>query len=176
MTLKGYFLCPKFKKKEYFKMRWFSEITSTNELRLEYKRLLMKHHPDNGGKVSDMQEINVEYDALFACIKAKREVDGHSSTHNENEENKAFKEVLNNIISYHMKIEVIGSWIWCFDCYAYKDRLKEIGFKFGAKKKAWCWHYGDYHRHHKTEISLDDIRAKYGSQKVTNEAKQHALN
>lgn len=156
-------------------MRWFSEATSINELRLEYKRLLMKHHPDNGGKVSDMQEINVEYDALFDRLKAERDARGQSSTHDENKENRAFKEVLNLIISYHMEVEIIGSWIWCFDCYAYKDRLKEIGFKFGAKKKAWCWHYGDYHRHHKAEISLDDIRTKYGSQKINNETKQYTL-
>ncbi len=156
-------------------MKWFNEVTNIDELRVQYKRLLMKYHPDNGGKVSDMQEINAEYDALFVRLKAKRENDGHSSKHDENEENMAFKEVLNTIIGYHMEIEIIGSWIWCFNCYAYKDRLKEIGFKFSPKKKAWCWHYGDYHKHHKEEISLDDIRVKYGSQKVTNETKQHAL-
>lgn len=156
-------------------MKWFSKVTSIDELRVEYKRLLMKHHPDNGGEVSDMQKVNAEYDALFARFKEEREVSGQSSTQGVNEENEAFKEVLNTIISYHMEIEIIGSWIWCFNCYAYKDRLKEIGFKFGPKKKAWCWHYGNYHRHHKAEISLDDIRAKYGSQKVTNETKQRVL-
>lgn len=156
-------------------MKWFNEVTSINELRVHYKRLLMKYHPDNGGEVSDMQEINAEYDVLFACLKAENEVRGKSFTHDEYEENRAFKEVLNSIISYQMKIEIIGRWIWCFDCYAYKAKLKEIGFKFGPKKKAWCWHYGYYHRHHKAEISLDDIRAKYGSQKITNETKQHSL-
>lgn len=156
-------------------MKWFNEVTSINELRVHYKRLLMKYHPDNGGEVSDMQEINAEYDVLFACLKVENEVRGESFTHDENEENRAFKEVLNSIISYQMEVEIIGSWIWCFDCYAYKAKLKEIGFKFGPKKKAWCWHYGNYRRHHKAEISLDDIRAKYGSQKVTNETKQHSL-
>lgn len=156
-------------------MKWFNEVTSINELRVHYKRLLMKYHPDNGGEVSDMQEINAEYDVLFACLKVENEVRGESFTYDENEENKAFKEVLNTIIRYHMEIEIIGSWIWCFNCYTYKDRLKEIGFKFSPKKKAWCWHYGDYRRHYKGEISLDDIRTKYGSQKVGNETRQHVL-
>lgn len=156
-------------------MDWFNGVTSINELRVQYKRLLMKYHPDNGGDVSDMQEINAEYDSLFNHLKVEIELDNKSSTINKNEVNRAFKEVLNKIISYHIEIEIIGSWIWCFDCYDYKDQLKEIGFKFGAKKKVWCWHYGNYRRHNSTEINLSDIRAKCGSQKVTPESKQHAL-
>lgn len=42
-------------------MKWFQEVNSMDELRGQYKKLLLKHHPDNGGKVSDMQEINAEY-------------------------------------------------------------------------------------------------------------------
>ena len=156
-------------------MKWFNQVTTIDDLRVQYKRLLMKHHPDNGGKVSDMQEINAEYDALFDRLKTRNDSDGKSYPYGRNEENNAFREVLNTIISYHMEIEIIGSWIWCFDCYAYKDKLKELGFKFGPKKKARCWHYGDYQRHYKAEISLSDIRAKYGSQKVSTETKQHAL-
>jgi len=58
----------------------------------------------------------------------------------------------------------------------YKDRLKELGFKFAPKKKAWTWHYGEFSRYHKGEIPIDDIRAKYGSQKVTRQSKQYSLN
>lgn len=36
-----------------------------DELRAQFKKLLLKYHPDNGGKVSDMQEINAEYDLLY---------------------------------------------------------------------------------------------------------------
>ena len=156
-------------------MNWFNEVTSINELRVEYKRLLIKYHPDNGGDVSDIQEINATYDSLFDHLKAQSDLDNKSSTNDQNGANKEFKEVLNKIISYHIEIEIIGSWIWCFHCYDYKDQLKEIGFKFGSKKKAWCWHYGNYNRHYNTEVNLSDIRAKYGSQKVTPESKQHAL-
>lgn len=82
-------------------MKWFSKVTSIDDLRAEYKRLLMKHHPDNGGEVSDMQKINAEYDALFSRFKEEKEVSGQSSNQ-ENEENEAIKEVLNTIISYHI--------------------------------------------------------------------------
>lgn len=51
-------------------MKWFdkSKLHTVAELRTEYRRLLVKHHPDNGGKVSDMQEINSEYDTLYSIL------------------------------------------------------------------------------------------------------------
>lgn len=79
------------------------------------------------------------------------------------------------IIGYNITIEIIGSWIWCFDCYQYKDQLKTLGFTWCSKKKAWVWHNGQYRRHHKREIPLNDIRTKYGSQTVKNQSYQYSL-
>lgn len=90
-----------------------------------------------------------------------------TDTYDQDAENQASKEILNQIIGNKMEIELIGRWIWCFNCFANKDRLKELRYKFAPKKKAWTWHYGEYSRFHKGETSIDDIRAKYGSQKVT---------
>ena len=78
-------------------MKWFdkSKLHTVAELRAEYKRLLIKHHSDNGGRVSDMQEINAEYDALYAILKEKESAD---DTHTNYEENERFKAVLSEII------------------------------------------------------------------------------
>ena len=43
------------------------------------------------------------------------------------------------------------------------------------KEKAWTWHYGEYKRHHKKEISIDDIRAKYGTETVRGKVKQNTI-
>ena len=51
-------------------MKWFKGIKTIEELRKMYRELLKEHHPDNGGNVSDMQEINSEYDVLFKRISA----------------------------------------------------------------------------------------------------------
>lgn len=92
-----------------------------------------------------------------------------------NEENEQFKAILNEIIGFNMTVEIIGSWLWCFDCYQYKDQLKALGFTWCSKKKAWVWHDGEYRRHHKKEIPLNDIRAKYGSQTVKKQSYQYSL-
>lgn len=157
-------------------MKWFTAVSSVEELRSQYKALALKNHPDVGGSVKAMQEINAEYDTLFARLKEERKESEESHTYDKNEEDKVFRAVLNQIISYNMTIEIIGSWIWCFDSYSCKDKLKKLGFKYAPKKKAWCWHFGDYIRYHKSEVSLDEIRSKYGSQKVKSQSKQYSLN
>lgn len=155
--------------------KWFAGVTTIEELRKRYRELLKQFHPDNGGDEETMKAINIEYDKLFDVLNKESKSDDQTDTYDQDAENQAFKEILNQIIGYKMEIELIGRWIWCFNCFAYKDRLKELGFKFAPKKKAWTWHYGEYSRYHKGEIPIDDIRAKYGSQKVTHQSKQYSL-
>ena len=45
--------------------KYFENINTLEELRKQYKELLKLHHPDNGGNLEIMQEINTEYDRLF---------------------------------------------------------------------------------------------------------------
>ncbi|MCM1218797.1 MAG: molecular chaperone DnaJ [Lachnospiraceae bacterium] len=54
-------------------MKNFKNIKSFEDLKAQYKGLLKINHPDNGGDVAKMQEINVEYDALFKIWKNRHE-------------------------------------------------------------------------------------------------------
>lgn len=145
-------------------MKWFQGVNTIEALRKQYRTLLKKYHPDNeGGSQEVTQEINIEYDTLFYTLNND---DSEDKKLYSQEENEQFKAVLNEIINLNMDIEIIGSWIWCFNSYAYKDRLKELGFKWAGKKQAWVWHDAPYHRHHKKEISIEEIRAKYGGETV----------
>lgn len=155
-------------------MKWFDKSKSHTvaELRTAYKELLKIHHPDNGGEVSDMQEINSEYDALYSILSKENSADGQSYTQEENEQ---FKAILNEISGFNMTVEVIGSWIWAFDSYPYKDKLKALNFKWCSRKKAWAWHGESYRRHHGKEMSLDSIRQKYGSDVINRKTKQPVI-
>ena len=155
-------------------MKWFTNVTTIEQLRKQYRELLKKYHLDNeNGSVEVTQEINAEYDLVISILSKEEHSDSQSYTQEENEQ---FKTILNAIIGYNITIEIIGNWIWCFNCYAYKDQLKSLGFTWCSKKKAWVWHSGEYHRHHKKEIPLNDIRTKYGSQTVRKQAHQYSLN
>lgn len=156
--------------------KWFIGIDTVEELRKRYRNLLKKYHPDNGeGNLEVTQEINVEYDRLFAILSQENTSDKRKSTYDDKAENEAFKEVLNAIIHINAEIEIIGSWLWVHGGYEYRDLLKRVGFRFAPKKKCWCWHYGEYRRHYSGEITLDEIRMRYGSQTVSSKSKQYAL-
>lgn len=154
---------------------YFKDAKTVEELRKQYRELLRKYHPDNeNGSTEITQQINAEYDRLFAILSKEKKSD-KTHTYDENEENEAFKEVLKKVAHINADIEIIGSWLWVHSGYEYKELLKEAGFKFAPKKKCWCWHFGEYKRHHSAEASLEDIRLKYGSQTVSRKSEQYAL-
>ena len=46
------------------RLKYFRGCNSLQELKKEYKKLLKINHPDNGGDLVTMQEINAEYAKL----------------------------------------------------------------------------------------------------------------
>lgn len=155
--------------------RWFSGISKIEELRKRYRELLKQFHPDNGGNEETMKEINLEYDRVFADLSRFSSNSGQYTGEEQKAENEAFKSVMEQIAHINATVEVIGSWVWVHGGYEYRELLKSIGFRFAPKKKCWCWHFGEYRKYHKREVSLDEIRAKYGSRTVHNKSKQFAL-
>lgn len=52
-------------------MKYFKNVESFKNLKEQYKKLIKVNHPDAGGNNETMQEINSEYDILFAIWKDK---------------------------------------------------------------------------------------------------------
>lgn len=154
--------------------KWFKDVKTVEELRKQYRALLKQYHPDNeNGSVEITQEINAEYDRLFAILSKKEQTDKQSADCDKTAENEAFKEILNKIININADIEIVGSWVWITKgAFEYKELLKEVGFHYASCKKAWYWHAEPYCRRSKREISLDEIRSKYGSQKIKNKSRE----
>ena len=119
-------------------MKWFNGVNTIEELRKCYRELLKKHHPDNGGRLEDMQEINREYDLIFAELRRSTCKKDDSSAEEEKAENEAFKGIMEQIAHINADVEVIGSWLWVHGGYEYRELLKSIGFRFAPKKKCWC--------------------------------------
>jgi hypothetical protein len=75
------------------------------------------------------------------------------------------QEILRNIINLDCEIEIIGYWIYCFNSKEVKEQLKELGFWFSGKHKAWVYS-GKPKRKRAGKDTLDEIRARKGSYKV----------
>lgn len=141
-------------------MKWFTDVNNVNDLRNLYKKLLIRYHPDNNPDTDTttiMQEINSEYDAL---LKHFQRSDDYKETVSEEE----LKSVLNEVVKLkaNITIELVGTWIWIQgDTYPVKRQLKELSFKWSAKKKMWYWGTLTHSCH--TTMDMSYIRLKYGS-------------
>lgn len=165
---------------------YFKNAETLEQLRKQYKELLKKYHPDNGGSEEIMKAVNAEYDKLFKLLKDRHESKSanHSGDHNSEqsdynqnmynwENDKALREVLQKIINFDgIEIEIAGQWIWLSgNTFSYKKELKEIGFKWASQKKQWFWHSESFRKKSHKTLSMDEIRNYYGSTKVQAEAK-----
>lgn len=162
--------------------KYFSNVGTLEELRKQYRDLLKKHHPDNAdGSTEATQEINAEYDRLFKVLKDRHESGSRSADGKANNtdtdfnnmkydftEDAKLREALQKIITFDgISIEIVGCWIWVDgNTYAYKDELKEAGFRWAREKKKWYFHTEAFRKKSHKKLSMDDIRNYYGSTDV----------
>lgn len=161
-------------RKEGLYMKWFYNINDVEILRKEYKKLVVKYHPDNGGSEEIIKEINNEYQILFKAIKDEFE---HSDKFNQSTEKQKQKydwkkdsnirDTILQLSKFHkIDIEICGVWIWVSNGYTYKKELHNLGFHFAKQKKMWYIHFDDYYKYSKKGTSMNHIRKKYGSIRI----------
>lgn len=154
--------------------KWFKGINTLEELKAAYKKLAMQYHPDRPqGSTAIMQEVNAEFEMLCKVLPSKAQADGRATSAEErqNDINNAerFRDVLINIIHLEgLEIEICGSWIWVSgNTKEHKTELKASGFCWASKKAMWYWRAEEYKSKGKKGATMADIRAKYGSERVS---------
>ena len=158
-------------------MKHFSSVTSLDELKLQYKKLAFKNHPDRGGKTEVMQEINSEYEQLLNRIINEASKDQYqdssengrgfwSSRSEHSEVEKKVKQAIDAIINLDsLDIEIIGVWVWVSgDTKQHKDKLKEAGFVWNRVQCKWV--FIGKKSNGRGRMTLDQMRDLHGSQKV----------
>jgi curved DNA-binding protein CbpA len=143
-------------------MNFFQSVTNLEELKKQYRKLALKHHPDKGGNEKDFIQLKKEYDQLFEKLNKTEETSN------------AYKNIIDSLINFDIDLEIIGTWVWVSgpNTFAIKDQLKELGFKWAGKKKAWYWHEGEYKAMHKKNFSLDEIRTMHEVKKIKTNSKK----
>lgn len=150
---------------------YFANVKTLDDLKAEYRRLAMKHHPDVGGDVEIMKEINRQHDALFETLKAahnaKAKADTTGRTYATTETAEEFRTIIEALLKLDgLTVELCGSWLWIGgNTRENKDALKAAGCRWSSSKKLWYWrHPEDARGHYRGKKSIGEIRAKYGSQ------------
>lgn len=149
---------------------YFDNCTTIEELKKEYRKLAMKHHPDRGGDLETMQKINAEHDEAFERIKAGESRNtAKGGNHSQSSETAAeFRDIIDRLIRIDgIVIEVCGCWLWISgDTYAHREELKAAGCKYSNNKKMWYWHRAEDWTRNRRKSSMAEIRMKYGSEIV----------
>lgn len=138
-------------------------------IKVAYRRACMKFHPDRGGSDEMMKAINQAYEVLEGFT-------GNIESSGEEGYPEALNDAINKI--RHLDgiiIEICGAWVWVTgNTKQHKDALGKsgAGFFWASKKQAWYFRPDDWKSSGKGSFSLDEIRAKHGSQEVKKSYRQ----
>ena len=164
--------------------------SNMEQLKKAYFRLAMIHHPDRGGNLRDMQQLNDEYTELSKRFESGNNSSAGGDTgdtntnsrgswgYQEGETAQEFIRIINELLKLDgIKIEICGCWIWITgDTYTNRDALKALGCKWCRKKQAWSWHpVGAAPKSHKT-WDMDKIRSTYGSNVISDKRRDTNTN
>lgn len=156
------------------KTNFFADCQTLEELKSKYHKLARENHPDNGGDVEIMKQINAEFDFMHGQLKnTHRKADGTTWTaqpgtkYENNEKPEEFRDIIDKLLRHNLTIEIIGCFVWVTgDTKKVKDDLKAWGFKWHSKKISWYLAPADYKKRSKKEYSFEEIRDMYGSRGV----------
>lgn len=162
-------------------IRYFDNLTEVSSVKKKYRKLCFEHHPDRGGDVEIMQEINVQYMSALSAANGQVSQDdrGQSHTYHYNEEKEQeLIDKIGELLALHMQnidIALIGVWIWITgETKQYKEQLKELRCKWHSKRKCWYFNNGKKSRYNR-KGSLNDLANKYGYKSFENNS-QNAIN
>lgn len=135
-------------------------------IKATYKKLALKYHPDRNPLGAElMKAINAAFEMLINNIDnlSKYQASEAEARYNYGEELEAVLNTLNQLSG--IIFEVIGNWVWISgETKTHKEALKELRCKWASKKKQWYYRPEEHRsRRNSKEHSIDEIRAKYGS-------------
>ena len=164
-------------------MIYFKDVKTMQELKKQYKKLAFENHPDRGGNAEIMKAINNEYEKMTILLKTQetkkgkqQEQQGEPSAEDirrAKEQAREFIHIIDKIINLDgIIVEIMGDWVWLTgNTFRHKDFIKECGFYYASKKKAWYLKPADYVAKSRKNYSLDDIKNLYGCTTIADNTK-----
>lgn len=152
--------------------KYFSNCTTLEEVKSTYHKLVKQLHPDNGGNAEEFKTMSNEYKEAFNRLKnVHKNHEGKTYTKETEETPEQFADLIRTLTKFNgCIVELIGSWIWVSgNTKDYKDELKKLNFKFSAKKTAWYFHEGEYHKRNGKVYNMEDLRQMWEHKQYENE-------
>ena len=148
-------------------MNYFEDCSTLDEAKKVYWKLAKQFHPDKGGNEEDFKILNNQFHA-FRPEKEKFKNEAFEW------DSEVYASILDQLIHIDgLIIDVVGSWLWLSGATkANKEAIKAIDhgglYKRGWHKEKEMWYFSPkgYRKTSKKNLSLDEIKAFYGSETV----------
>ena len=156
-------------------MKYFDDCKTAETLKKKYQKWAKALHPDNNpGKdtTAAFQEMQAEFSAAWDRLKdIHQAADGETYERETTETAAEFMDIIDRLTRIvGIDVELCGSWLWVTgDTKPAKDLLKQIGFRWAAKKGAWYYHREPWYKKG-GRMTLDEIRAKFGTEKFASKS------
>lgn len=163
---------------QYFKA---DHMTTIEEAKKQFKRLMVMYHPDIATKrgmseeeaTKICQQISVEWNYLKNHNYNIHETKNGGTYTDWNQDRaddvtERYAEIIEQLVKMDgVLIEICGNFIWLDgNTYAHKAEIKELGFRWASKKKRWFLAPQGWRKKGHRELQMDEIRNAYGSVKV----------
>ena len=161
-------------------LKWFKGVTNQKEAKSLYHKLCRQYHPDLGGSVETMQQINAEFESIYDKLPTgsrensnkgrsseERQTNGNNTTR---QTAQRFMKIIQRLVKVEgLKIEIVGAWIWLSgDTFKCLKLIKDMGFKYSAKHKKYYLADGESSRRG-SKYSFKQICDIYGCENVETE-------
>lgn len=139
---------------------------SEKTLKTAFKKMALKFHPDRNPLGAElMKAVNAAFELLMKNLNIINDVKSKDDKDFYN-----YSEQLETVLAQLANMpdiifEVIGNWIWIEgDTKTHKEELYAMNCKWASKKKKWFYRPEEHKsRFNRSELSMEEIRKKYGS-------------
>jgi len=147
--------------------QYFDGCKDEQEIKSRYRDLAKKHHPDLGGDIEIMKAVNNAYEQALKGAYRKAGMDEEKVNARWAMDEEIAEMAMRVLrLKKDLQVELCGVWLWISgNTFSAKEELKVLGCRFSGSKKTWYWRreIDGLDKWHKKAISLEEIRAKYGS-------------
>ena len=162
-------------------MNYFNICESVEEVKALYRTLARQYHPDLGGDLETMKEINRQYENALKGRDGQESIGTDSKTHTYRYNQEIEAELMEKIEQlmaliakgHNLDVVLIGRWIWITgETKPAKEALGKdgLGCRWHRDRCCWFWRSAKDRGYGKGG-NLEELASKYGCQDFGEKAK-----